>query len=158
MTGPFLPTSELVAKHWLLGAVDGLADNVATTLPDVPWPNNEFIQIINVGGTPDQDVPRLNPVVSVSCFAAPVPGKTSIKPGWNRAGDLAMRVWQACFRIRYAPDPAVAIVLPDNFVDALVTSVSPVSDIRKIPGDPSQYAGFSLDLLFTWTPVGLVTI
>lgn len=153
MTEPLIPHAEMVAKAWLLAAVPGLSGNVATTLPDLPWYNDQFIQVMNVGGTPDPHVPQLNPVVTVNCFAAS-PGST--KPPWNKASSLAMAVWKATFQVRYAPDPAVELAMPSMYGRALCQSVLPVSDIKKLPSDPSQYAVFSLDLQFNWVPASVV--
>ena len=109
MSSPLLPNSLLVAKHWLLAAVDGLDNNVATTLPDLPWTNDEFVQVMNVGGAPDIDNPRFNPVVSVNVFAIK-PGST--KPPWGKAAQLGMKIIQACYAKKYAPDGQVDLALP----------------------------------------------
>lgn len=154
MSTLLLPTAELVAKYWLIAAVERLAGgNVATTLPDLPWPNDEFCQVMNVGGTPEQYVPQMQPVVTVNCFAA---RKNSTKPPWNKAATLAMDVLLATYPIRYAPDPAVMLALPDEYGLARVQKVKAVSDIRKLPSDASQYAVFSLDLEFGWAPDSVV--
>jgi len=57
MTASLIPNAELVAKTWLLAAVTGLTGKVSTNLPDVPWPDDEFVQIMKVGGSPVTDVP-----------------------------------------------------------------------------------------------------
>jgi hypothetical protein len=153
MSDPLLPNSLLVAKHWLLAAVGGLDQNVATTLPDPPWHNDEFLQVMNVGGAPDLDVPMFHPVVSVNCFAMK---PNSTKPPWGRAAQLGMRVIKATYQIAYAPSTRVELNLPDGYGRAIVHSVSAVSDLREIPSDPSQYAAYNLDLAIHWTPASLV--
>lgn len=153
MSSPLLPNSMLVAKHWLLAAVDGVNSNVATTLPDQPWPDDQFIQVMNVGGAPDIDNPMFHPVVGVNIYAVK-PGST--KPPWGKAAQFGMKVVQACYVKPYAPDGQTRVVLPGSYDDAIVTSVYPVSDLREVPSDPSQYAVYSVDLVLTWVPASLV--
>ena len=159
MSAPLIPHDELIAKAWLLAAVPGLAGKVATTLPDPPWADDEFVQIMSVGGPPDPEIPRLDPVVTLSCFAM-TPG--SAKPPWGVANQLAMRIWRATFPIRYAPHPAVeldingAAGVTGQYGRAQCTSVQAASPIRRLPSDPSQYAVYNLDLIFSWTPVSEV--
>lgn len=154
MSTPLLPNTELVAKHWLLAAVEGVDANVATTLPDLPWANDEFIRIASVGGTPEIDNPLFSGVISVECYAAR-PGST--KPPWGHASNLAMRVVMACYGQRglYNPDPRVLVSLPAGYGPAQVESVWPVSEVRKAPPDPSQYALYLVDLALTWIPAGV---
>jgi len=153
MSAPLLPNAELVAKTWLLAAVGGLDNNVATTLPDPPWPNDEFIQIMQVGGSPNMYVPQFSPVVTLNCFAMK---KNSTKPPWNKASGLGMRAIMACYEVRYAPDTAVELDLPVNYGRAIVQSVYPVSELRRLPSDPSQYAVYNVDLHFVWVPASVV--
>lgn len=153
MSDPLLPNSILVAKHWLLAAVPALADIVATTLPDPPWPGDQFVQVMNVGGAPEIDNPMFHPVVSVNIYAMK-PG--SARPPWGKAATLGMKIVTACYNKPYAPADRVRVALPGDFDDAIVTSVYPVSDLREVPSDPSQYAVYSLDLNLTWVPASLV--
>lgn len=149
------PTVELVAVAWLKAAVDGVSGNVATTLPDLSsWYNDQFIEVMNVGGTPGVENPMRNSVVTVNCFAAKL---GSTKPPWNKAATLAEAVLEATYGVRYRPDPAVWITtLPTGYDNALVESVKAVSEIKKLPSDASQYAVFSLDLQFNWVRASLV--
>lgn len=156
MTSPlYIPNAELVAKHWLLAAVAGLAGKVATTLPDLPWPDNEFVQVMAVGGSPDPEIPQLHPVVTVNAFAAK-PG--SLKPPWNKAATLAMGIWAACYQKRYAPHAAVELSLPSGYGRALVQSVFPVGEVKRLPSDASQYAVYSLDIQINWVPGSLEVV
>lgn len=145
----FLPNAELVAKAWLLAAVPGLSANVATTLPDLPWPNSEFIQVIRVGGSPHPELPQFQPVMSINCFAAK---QNSTKPPWNQANELAMRVVMATYPTRYRNSPAVMLTMPTGYGLARVQSVYPLTEPVKTPSDPSQYALYTVDLQFVWTP------
>lgn len=154
MTTPLLANAELVARHWLL-AQDFIDSNVATTLPDVPWPNDEFVHIVNVGGTPDRDNPLMSSVVSFTCYAM---RHGSTKPPWGKANQLAMKIVMACWAQTnlYAPDPRVALDLPSSYGRTLVQSVWPVSEVRRAPADPSQYAAFNVDIQLVWTPAEVV--
>lgn len=149
----FLPNAELVTRAWLLAAVPGLSANVATRLPDPAWPNNEFIQIIRVGGGPNIDVPQFQPVMSINCYAMK---QNSLNPPWNQANELAMRVVAATYDIRYASHAAVALTMPTGYGRARVQSVYPVSEPVRTPSDPSQYALYTVDLQFIWTPDSVV--
>ena len=158
MTTPLLPNSELVGMGWLIAAVTRITSaKVATSLPDPPWPDDEFCQIMQVGGTPDNDLPIQDPVISVNCFAMK---KNSLKPPWGQAANLAMQIWEATFAVRYAPDPAVLVAMPvadsSAYGTALVRSVTAMSTPRRVPSDPSQFAVYNLDLLVDWVPVGMV--
>lgn len=154
MTTLLLPTAELVAKYWLIAAVSRLSGgNVATTLPDLPWTNDEFVQVMNVGGTPHGHVPQMESAVTVNAFAA---REDSTKPPWNQAATLAMEILVATYKIRYAPDPAVMLALPSGYGLARVHKVKAVSEIKKLPSDGSQYAVFTLDLVIGWTPDSVV--
>lgn len=153
-----LPNSELVGMAWLIAAVSRLtAAKVATTLPDPPWPDGEFCQIMQVGGTPDRDNPIQDPVISVNCFATK---EGSLKPPWGQAANLAMEIWQATFSIRYAPHPAVLASMPvpdpSAYGTALIRTVTAMATPRRVPSDPSQFAVYNLDLLIDWVPVGMV--
>lgn len=145
-----IPNDEVVAVAWLQAAVTGLTGKVATALPDPPWnADNEFVQVMQVGGTPDIHLPILEPVVSVNCFAM-VTGST--KPPWNHANQLAMKIWKATQAIRYGTSAAVALDLPGAYGNALVRAVTAVSQPRRVPSDPSQFAVYNLDLLLSWVP------
>jgi hypothetical protein len=153
MTGPFLPNSELVAKAWLLAAVTGLTGKVATQLPDQPWTDNEFVQIMQVGGDVDIDLPRRMPVVSMNCFAVK---PNSVKPPFGQANQLCNRIWLATQQHQYNPSTSVGVNLPTNYMDAIVQSVWAVSEPKRVPSDPSQYAVYNIDVAFVWVPDGLV--
>lgn len=151
----FIPNAELVCKAWLLAAVPGLAANVATTLPDPAWPNNEFIQIARVGGSPTIDLPQFQPVMSINCFALK---PNSIRPPWGQANELAMRVVMATYTRHYAGHPAVQLTMPTGYSAARVQAVYPLSEPVKTPSDPSQYALYTVDLQFVWIPSDLVVV
>lgn len=144
-----LPNAELVARAWLLAAVPNLTGKVATTLPEPPWADDEFVQIMQVGGSPNIEVPQFRPVVSVNCFAMKA---NSLNPPWGQANQLAEQIRMATYEIRTRGEAGVALTLPSGYGVALVQSVYPVSEPRRIPSDPSQFAVYNLDLQFIWTP------
>ncbi len=155
MTTLLLPNVELIASAWVIAAVDGVtAGKVATKLPDAPWPDNEFVQIMQVGGTPDPDNPQSQPVVSFNCYANKANSKN---PPWGQANQLAMRIWRATYVKRWQPHPAVELTtLPTGYGRAIVQTVTALSEPKRIPSDPSQYAVYSLDVQFYWIPASEV--
>lgn len=149
-----IPNAELVARAWLIAAVTGLAaGKVSTNLPDPPWPDDEFVQIMSVGGTPDPDNPIYRPVISINSFAMK---SGSLKPPWGKANQLAERIRLATYQIRRQPSGGVELVMPSGYGRALLLSVWPVSEPRRVPSDPSQYAVYNQDVQFVWTPASEV--
>lgn len=157
MSNPLIPNAEQVAVAWLKAAVSGITTNVATDLPDPSWLNDEFIQVMKVGGSPDIDVPMLHPVISVNCWAMKA---NSRRPPWNHANELAMRVVKAAYQqaFKRAPDPTVLVTLPSGYMTARVRSVYPLAEPNRLPSDPSQYAAYTLDLQFSWAVDGWGTL
>lgn len=157
MSDPLLPNDELVAMAWLIAAVPLASGKVATTLPDPPWTDNEFVQIMQVGGGSDVDNPIANPVVSCNCFAMKV---NSLNPPWGQAAQLAQKIWLATFQPHYAPHGAVELDMPTPsptpYGRALVRTVSAVSRPRRIPSDPSHYAVYNIDIEISWVPASVV--
>lgn len=143
-----IPNDELVAKAWLVAALSLPASGkVATTLPDyTSWVDNEFYQIMQVGGAPDVELPINEPVVSINCFAV-TPGST--KPPWGHAHQNAMKILNATYNRRPGTS-ATALAMPSGYGGALLRSVWPVSQPRRIPSDPSQFAVYNLDVQFSW--------
>lgn len=157
MSTPLLPNDELVAMAWLIAAVPLAAGKVATKLPDPPWTDNEFVQVMQVGGGADLDNPIANPVVSCNCFAMK---PNSTNPPWGQAAHLAQSIWLATFQIRYAPDDAVELDMPTPsptpYGRAVVRTVSALTRPRRIPSDPSQYAVYNVDIELSWIPASVV--
>jgi hypothetical protein len=155
MTTLLIPTVELIAKAWAVAAVPDLLGKVATKLPDLPWDDNEFVQIMSVGGSPDPENPQSQPVVSFNCYAVK---KDSKNPPWGQANHLATQLWRATYVKRWAPDPAVDLVMPNGYGRALVQSVVPMTEPKRVPSDPSQYAVYNIDLQFFWIPASEVIV
>jgi hypothetical protein len=148
------PNSELVAVAWLAG-VSGLGSSqVATKLPvdTSVWADDGFVTVGGgdgtgggvIGGAPNRYMPLRNPVVSVHCWAVR-PG--SSRPPWGKAAALAELVVAGTYdetRMRRA------LTLPDGYYLARVNEAYPLTEPRRIPGDPSAYAHFQLDLQLHW--------
>jgi hypothetical protein len=143
-----IPNDELVAIAWLDAAVSGITSaKVATTLPDyTSWTDNEFYQIMQVGGSPNIDLPVNQPVISINCFAV-APGST--KPPWGHAHQNAMKVLAATYNRRPAA-AANLLTMPAGYGAALVQSVYPISQPRRLPSDPSQFAVYNFDFAMVW--------
>lgn len=146
MTATLAPTTDLVAVAWL-ASVPGLSSGmVATKLPadNSNWAAAGFVQIIAVGGTPELYVPVAAPVVGVSCWAV---NPNSSKPPWGKANHLAELIRLATYDHQNVPR---ALSLPANFGHARVTAAYFVSEPKRIPGDPANYARFDVDLALRW--------
>lgn len=155
MTTLLIPTNELVAKAWVQAAVSGLTDKVATLLPDFPWPDNEFVQISSVGGSPRTDLLQAGATVSFQCYANRA---NSRKPPWGQANQLALRIWRAALVRRWQPHPAVELAMPSGYGRAIVQSTVPMTEPRRIPSDPSQYAVYGIDIQVYWIPASEVIV
>lgn len=154
---PYLPTNELVAVAWLSQRVPGLsAGQVATTLPGkrqdgtLPWGDEGFVQVQAIpGGMPDIELPVRHPVLQVDCWAATVDaaGNVSMKPPWNKANRLAELIRNATEHGQIHGRP---VVLPEGYLGARVQAVYLITEPTRVPGDPSGYARFTLDLALDW--------
>lgn len=144
----FAPNAELVASAWLRLAVPGIG--VATTLPkvDAAMRTSGFLRVQTVGGTPDTYVPMRAPVVAVEAWAAPATDSSS-QPPWGRANTLAERVLAATYN-PVLMNVAVDLSSAGDYLPARVRTVVAVSEPRRVTDDPSNFARFDLDLLFTW--------
>lgn len=149
------PNSELVARDWLRAAprlawVDGATPvrvAVATSLPkeDDELRRLGFIRVVTVGGSPDIDVPRRNPVVTAECWAAPEQGSSKLP--WNRAGAIAELVWQSTYD-RTMMNFTLAASSP-GYQPVRVLTVTALTEPRRIETDVN-YARFDVDLFFHW--------
>lgn len=144
------PTSELVAVAWLKTLAALPSSNIATTLPkdSAGWTADGFVQVTAVGGSPNLYVPLNDPVVSVDCWAAAASGSSS---PWGKANQLAEIVRAASY-VRTA-FPVLVTGLPGNYNNARVHSAWPITEPRRITGDPGSYARYTFDLQLVWTEV-----
>lgn len=158
MPGPYRPTSELVAQAWVPLAVETiLAASVATSLPRDPaaWASTGFVQVQTVANrSVDVDLPRRLPVVQVDTWACNPSGKV---PPWGVAAQLAEEIYAAA---QYADLGGATewlgkpIGMPkDNYAQARIWAVYPLTEPVKVLGDELGYARFTIDLAFDWVRV-----
>lgn len=146
---PYRPTTELVAMTWLKGC-PALASGVATDLPDLTtWPQilggQGFVTIASVGGSRPPDLPRVDAVVSVDCWAAVA---SSSKLPWARANQMAEEIAGWLF---LQTQSAVKVDLPASYTDALVLFALVLAEPRRIPDDAANYAHMTMDVQITWS-------
>lgn len=146
---PLLPTSELVARAWL-GSIDGFSPQmVAPQLPadDTSWAATGFVQAVVVGGSPDIDLPVKKPVLQIDCWATK-PG--SDKPKWVMANLLAETIRYATLQ-RMSMSRLLTITSGLlTYPPAVVISAYLMTEIRRIPGDPGDYAHYQFDMAMSW--------
>lgn len=169
MTTLLLPTNELVACGFLIGAVPGFTTAmVGTTLPQdvTKWYQTGFVQVSAVvGGTPDAYVPLNRPVVSVKCWGVNVKqsqntaGQTQLsigeKPPWQITAQLPERIRGALRANTGASATVRTITMPPNgFAHATVHSAYMLTEPKRALGDLGSYACFQFELFLRWTPQG----
>lgn len=144
---PHLPMSDAVVVA-LIKTFPGTPPlGVATSLPGDAgsWADLGFIQVASVGGSPLTHVPVRVPVLQVDCWASNV---NSQKPAWSKAGNLAEVVVNATYDFE-----PLRVTLPETFYPARVLSCWPVTEPRRIPGDPSGFARVTFDLAVKWAVI-----
>ncbi|MFI5473208.1 hypothetical protein ACIA6D_23580 [Streptomyces cacaoi] len=144
-------TPELVATAWLKTVV---GDRVATTLPkpdsssNYSWAASGFCTLVVAGGTANAYVPLRDPVIGVDCWAV---NPQSQKPPWDKAAMLAEAIQTACYEHAAIPQ---TVTLPDGYPAARVLSAYTTGEARRIHGDPSSYARYSIPgLVIAWVEV-----
>jgi hypothetical protein len=148
-SGLLSPNSELVAVGWLKG-ITYLGSRVATELPrDVTgWSAAGFVTATLAGGTAPRYTPMRQPVLDVSCWGV---APNSGRPPWNLAAQLAEAIVAATLDHRNVPR---RIAMPNaNHRPAFVRSAWVVSEPRRVPSDPGDYARLSMDLALDWVEV-----
>lgn len=155
MTTPVLPllsTSELVAKAWL-GTIPSLNPGmVATQLPadETSWAATGFIQATVVSGSPDIYMPVKKPVLQLDFWAT---NAGSDKAPWGKAAVLGETVRYATLQ-RTGFNRVLTITAGNlAYPSAVVQSAYFMTEIRRVPGDPGDYAHFSADMSMTWVTV-----
>jgi hypothetical protein len=129
------PSNEQVAVAWLKAAVTELGSRVSTELP----------QDNTIGGTPDSETGWERPVVSVDFWAAT---PESGKPPWGLAASLATAVKTA---VRNHGTVARTLTgFPSAFANAAVKTVTMRTEPRRVRGDSSDYAHYTMDLEIWW--------
>lgn len=133
----YYPSPEQVIIAW---AKTVLPDptQIATSLPAAGWTG--FVTVLSLGGSPpDPGLPVSAPVVRLDCWAA---AANSGQPPWGVASQLAERLYLATLMAR---QPGTLVAKAD-FHPAMVRAVYPLSVPRRVDGDPSGYARYTVDV------------
>lgn len=149
MPKTLFPGSERISVAFMKGLTGTTA--VASTLPEnaASWQDSGFLELQVVGGSPDRDVPRAEPVVRVDAWAN---SGQSTKVPWGKAESLAETARQAISNFPSEQHGRILDMGPD-FRDVRVLSVWPISEPRRVEGDPSGYARFTTDFALSWVIV-----
>ena len=147
MTGTLHATDELVAMAWL-ASIPGFSPSIVgtqTPQKSESWAATGFLVVTGgVGGGLLGDQGALHaPVVQVDAFAVPAGGGG--KPPWGRANTLLETIIRAAYDA-----PARTLTLPAGFPTVRVLDVLPESTPRRVPGEPTPIARYTLDLSFYW--------
>ncbi len=142
---PLHPNNELVAVAWLKG-IPYLGSRVATRLPtdNTTWSASGFVTAATIGGTPDSELPYRMPLISVDCWGSTPDGG---QPPWNLASQLAEEVRVA---VLTHGTTGRAVTLPAGYLGARVETVVLRTEPRRIVGDVSSYAHYTMDVEFWW--------
>lgn len=144
------PDGALVADAWLRLVAGVPSSCIGPTLPSArktplaPWVANGFVQHTLVGGAPGTHVPMRNSVIQLDFWAVTLDDRTA---PWGRASQLAETVHAAAF----GAVAELVLVVPSGYDTPRLRTVLALQEPRKITGDPSGYARFSFDAVFTWT-------
>lgn len=146
ITGPHLPTTELVAVHWLRQAVAGLeAAQVGTTLPSdlSKWPDG-FLTATALPTGAEVGLPQLrHGYMQLDAWAHPP--ASGQRPPWGEANRLVELVHAAT-----EGATGRVVELPANYLPARVLSAYLATEPERIEGDPSGFARYRADLALEW--------
>jgi hypothetical protein len=123
---------------------------VATELPrdTSTWSASGFTTVAAAGGDAPAYVPMRMPVMGVQTVGV---APTSGKPPWNLASQLAEAIVAATLDHRTVPR---RVTMPSNlYAPAFVRSVRCLTEPRRVPSDPGDFARFTLDLALDWVEV-----
>lgn len=144
------PNSEKVAMTFIRELLAGIAP-VAAVRPDPnvsDWKSTGFVQVYTIGGTPNTDIPKYQPVLTIDCWAVGRGGN----PDWGTANQLAEVV-------RHKLQSSVAdffggtLDMGADMKDARVLSAWLVTEPRRITGNADDFARFTMDLEIHWVDV-----
>ena len=144
------PTSELVAKAWILGLPGVPSGAVASTLPEdtAVWPVG-FVQVVSITGSPSLHVKKRQVVLDITCWYQPKPG--SNRTPWNKAAELAEKVFDGGYA-----DPLVVqrllTTLPAVYDNARVMAFMP-GEVEKRGQDEAGNAAFGFEAEMHWIAV-----
>lgn len=144
------PTSELVAKAWILGIPEVPSGKVATSLPeDRADFLTGFVQVGAFGGTPQLHVKKREVMVDVTCWYPPKEG--SNKPPWNKAAQLAENVFNAGYAEALTVQRLLT-TMPALYNNARVLAWMP-GEVEKRGNDEAGNAAFGFMAEMHWIEV-----
>lgn len=151
---PKRANAELVAGAYIRAIVSAYDAAVGATLqgpdPDtgkIKWANAGFVQLSNVTGSIDPNVPVRASAVSLDVYATtPTQSK---RPPWGQAFSLAELIIAASYDTP-AHDTHAVVTLPTGFPAARVLEFSALTEPARRPSDPSDFARVGFDVRIAW--------
>lgn len=151
MTAPVKhPSSTQVMTAWLKQVLN--LPVAPASLPDVSgWFDTGMITIPALaGGNPNWYVPERQPIMQIDCWAAnrAAAGSDAVgrKAPYSVANQLADAVVLGC----YGSQAGVELTMPSGFKPVWLSTVYPVSEVRKVPEPALGFAHFSVDIAMVW--------
>lgn len=122
------PTSELVAKAWILGLPGVPSGAAATALPEdrASWAAG-FVQVVALDGNPNMYVKKREIVLDITCWYQPKEG--SNKPPWNKAAQLAEKVFDGSY---------ADVLVVQRLLTTLPSAYNNARVLAFIPGEPEK--------------------
>lgn len=150
MTMALFPTSELVAKAWILGLPGVPSGAVATTLPEdtTAWLTG-FVQVTALNGSPQLYMKKREIVLDVTCWYQPPPASNN--PPWNKAAQLAEKVFDGGYADALVIQRLLT-TLPAAYDNARVLVFMP-SEVEKRGEDDAGNAAFGFNAEMHWIAV-----
>lgn len=144
------PTSELVAKAWILGLPGIPTGAVATTLPEDTdaWLTG-FVTATSLDGDPKLHFKKREVVMDITCWYQPA--KAGGKPPWNKAAQLAEKVFDGGFADVLVVQRLLT-TLPAAYDHARVTAWMP-GEPQKRGLDEAGNAAFGFEAEMHWIAV-----
>lgn len=138
------PNSDLVVATWLGGLAGLNSQMVVSTLPqdNTTAAASGLVQYTVVGGSPNVYLPQNAPVVRIDCWAL---NAGSVRPPWGKANQLAEIVKANSYLA-----PPRLVTLPSGYTGARILSIVPLSEPRRVLGDPGNFARYTMDLRLFW--------
>lgn len=144
------PTSELVAKAWILGLPGVPSGAVATALPEdtAAWTAG-FVQVVALDGSPQLYLKKREIVLDITCWYQPkVAGN---KPPWNKAAQLAENVFDGGYADALVVQRLLT-TLPAAYENARVLAFMP-GEVEKRGQDEAGNAAFGFEAEMHWIAV-----
>lgn len=144
------PTSELVAKAWILGIPGIPSGKAASTLPTnrATFPEG-FVTAVALPGSPQRHVKKREAILDVMCWFPPKEG--SNKPPWYKAAQLAEIVFNAGYEEVLTVQRTLTD-MPAEYNYARVLAWMP-GEPEKRGQDSSGNAAFGMNVEMHWIEV-----